>query len=76
MQRDLPVEMSLQGNVRKRKSTMWAKLQRVWVGWGGDRAVSRERGGLARRWREGEGTFFVVMCTSLEHRSQAHQRGL
>ena len=41
MRRDLPVEMRLERNVRKRKSTMYAKLQRVWVGWGW---------GQGRRW--------------------------
>lgn len=41
-------------------------------------AVSCEQrvGGLAQRWREGEGTVFVVKCTSLEHRTQTPQRGL
>ena len=62
MQRDLPVEMSLEGNVRKRISTMWAKLQRVWVGWGWGQG--REQG-VGRLSSEVEGRRGDFLCSDV-----------
>ena len=62
MQRDLPVEMSLEGNVRKWISTRWAKLQRVWVGGAGGQG--REQG-VGKLSSEVEGRRRDFLCSDV-----------